>query len=256
MSKYYILTRPSVSASARALAEKLSEELNTLVRVRFGNEKPGTHPVIRWGNSDFHGAWSFDTPYNDAEKIRTSANKMAFSNAVHALSIPVIRFNRGVPDRFPVVIRKTLTGRGGEGIVIARNYDEWSPNKQFSWSTWHKFPYELGVHIFNGNVLKVFKKVWIGQGNEPEFPIRNLEKGYKYKRVEDFQEAFPKLMKFTQGFFEQFKIAFGRMDIAWDDEAKTYRIIEFNSAPGIATNEDTLQLYTDSFLKHIFKIAK
>lgn len=174
MSKYYILTRPSVSTSARALAAKLSEELNTVIKVRFGNERPLKHPVIRWGNSDFQNAWQYDTPYNQPDKISECANKRRFSTAVHNLNIPVIRFNSGVPERFPVVVRKTLTGRGGEGIEVAQNYDEWYANRQYSWSTWHKFPFELGVHVFNGGILKVFKKVWIGQGNEPDFPIRNF----------------------------------------------------------------------------------
>jgi hypothetical protein len=213
---------------------------NKHISVNFGDNRPAVPPLVRWGNSSFDFAG--DTPFNSADMIRVSGNKKIFSDKMKELEIPAVAFNRGVPDRFPVAIRKTLNGKGGEGIVICRNYDEWKELSQYFWSYWYNFSYELGVHIVDGKVLRVFKKVKDDGTPEEEFPIRNMTRGYKFAIVKE--ESFQKLVAFNAMFSQKFQIGFGRMDIGWDTEGKTYRVIEWNCAPGIASNVNTLDMYS------------
>jgi hypothetical protein len=240
----YILTHRTLSVSARALASELSDRFSRTIRVEYGDNRPTFAPFLRWGNSSFDFP-SGDTPFNDPNLIRISGNKKLFADKMVELEIPAISFHKGVPDHFPIAIRKTLSGRGGEGIVICKDYDEWTNYSQYFWSYWYKFPYELGVHIVDGKVLKVFKKVRADGGEqEEEFPIRNMVRGYKFALVKE--ESFPKLVQFNAEFSNKFKMGFGRMDIGWDAEGKMYRIIEWNCAPGIASNYHTLDAYASA----------
>jgi hypothetical protein len=244
----YILTHPSLSNSARALAHGIGEKLGKFIEVKFGDDRPKGPPLIRWGNHSFE--FPFDTPYNDPLKIRIAANKKAFAGEMNSLGIPAIQFHQGVPEKFPVVIRQTLFGKGGVGIEVCEDYDSYERFSKFTWSYWHNFTFELGVHIFDGKILKVFKKLRVDDAPEEKFPIRNLARGYRFARVDDAN--FPKLIPLVQKFSNTFLVKFGRLDIGWDGEGKLYRIIEFNSAPAIAGNVDTLNNYISNFVSSIF----
>lgn len=244
----FILTHRSLSNSARALASFLEDRTGRRIRVDYGDNRLMETPLIRWGNSSFPQA--METPYNDPTKLRVAGNKKTFSDEMERTMIPAILFRRGIPDKFPVVVRQTLTGKGGEGIVVCTEMEEFMPYRQYFWSTWFDFSYELGVHVVDGKIVKVFKKVPRDGMEEPTFPIRNLSKGYHFRRVNT--ESFAKLPQAIADFYKVFPIGFGRLDIGWDREAKCYRIIEFNSAPGIASNPDTLEQYGNALHQSIF----
>jgi hypothetical protein len=170
------------------------------------------------------------------------------------LSIPHVEYFNGEPERYPVCIRTILNGHGGEGIVIARNWEEWDPYDDCNWSYWYKFEYELGVHLLGGNVVRIFKKVLTGGvtpglddiDDDPEFPIRNSERGWHFSLRNP--SIYPKLHALTEMFYERFPIEFTRLDIGWDSVAHIYRIIEANSAPGMTENANTASAYIE-FLK-------
>ena len=248
---FYILTHRSLSNSARAIAQSIGEKIGRIVRVSYGEDKEfgDIPPLIRWGNPSF--TFSKDTPYNNPDHIRTTSNKKMLSSLLHEKDIPTIRFHTGVPERFPIVVRKTLLGKGGEGIVVCHDYDDFKNHfSQYAWSYWHRFPIELGVHIFEGKILKLFKKVRSDGLPEEAFPIRNLARGYHYVRVDPAN--FTKLIPATMSYYQAFPIKFGRADVGWDDESKCYRIIEMNSAPAVSSNPDTLDMYVKSLMRAIF----
>jgi hypothetical protein len=242
---YTILTHASLSNSARSLAYELQNRTGKQWSVNFGEERISKAPDIRWGNSSFMGIGGVDTIYNNPKLLQIAGNKLSFSNEIKKNNLPVIQFHRGVPERFPVVVRKTLTGSSGNGIVICTNYEQFKEYENYYWSYWYNFPFELGVHVFNGRIMKIFKKMKGDETPEERFPIRNLSRGYRFVRVKE--DNFPKLIPTVKELFEKFPISFGRLDIGWDDEGKLYRIIEFNSAPGISSNQDTLNSYVSSF---------
>lgn len=235
--------------SAKALATSLSAKLNRKVYVTTNPDTTLRGPVIRWGNGD---GFTRQTPINipagnSYEFITHCSNKRLFSDIMVQLEIPCVSIQSGIPASFPVVIRRTLTGYGGAGIILAKDTQEFIQFGDAYWSYYRRFRPELGVHIFNGRIIKLFKKVWKGEGDEPEFPIRNASRGYHFS-VRDVED-YPKLTPFVENFYSKFPIMFGRLDIGWDYDEKTYRVIEMNTAPGLVNNPDTLEAYTNAFME-------
>lgn len=230
----YILANPDLVASARLLAE----ELNLRVSARPLEDAP----AIRWGNST--GEYAQDTNYNRPTHIHDS-RKDLLSDIMVLNGIPCVEIHLGDkwPDHFPVVRRNVLTGAGGRGIRIIKTPEQMDGQRNSAWSYWRQFDYELGVHLFDGQVLRMFKKIWMGPENEPQFPIRNSNNEYHFRLVN--LESFPKLPALLEQFYRVFSIGFCRLDIGWDIEHSIYRIIECNSAPSVAANYRTLQAYTD-----------
>ena len=243
----FVFTTKSMFPSAKVLAESLTQELGRKVYVTTNPETRLRGPVIRWGSGvDLPDHDDID-PGNNFEFILASANKRTFSSFMSRLDIPCVEIESGTPERFPVVIRETLTGFGGAGISICMNEGYWSTFGGSYWSYYRNFHPELGIHIFNGKILRVFKKVREdGLPREP-FPIRNASRGYHFSLVDI--NNYPKLTPFVENFYKEFPIMFGRLDIGWDYDEKIYRIIEMNTAPCLTNNPDTLEVYTNAFME-------
>lgn len=257
-NKPYILTRRNLNPSARLLAKALG--------LQKSYEPRAYPPVIRWGNSDgdYSTTIGSETLWNMPELIHTCSNKVLFSRAMTNLGIPCVEIRRGHPETFPVVIRHSLSGMRGQGIEIFNHEDilqgrGWD---ETYWSYWRDFSFELGVHIFNGEPVRCFKKVFRVEEadedseldyveSEPEFPIRNSQKGYGFRLVEIGK--YPKLIPLLKLFCDKFGLKFGRLDIGWNHTDKKYEIIEANSAPGIAENENTARIYIEGFKKLLGK---
>lgn len=241
----YILTYKGLSNSAKAVAKEISARLGEQIKVSYGeNVRYNNAPIIRWGNPSFD--FNNDTEFNSPKLLRIASNKLLFANTLKNGTLSVISFNRGKPEKFPVVVRKTLTGKAGEGIVVCEDYNSWIQYQMYYWSYYTPFEFELGVHIFKDSILKVFKKV--GNVNE-KYPIRNMNRGYGYERVN--ADKYPKLIPFIKQLRTVFPIGFGRADIGWDAIKKTYTHIEFNTAPGVSTNADTLESYVNNLVLHL-----
>jgi len=241
----FIFTHTNLKPSAVALARKLEELTSRRVLVTTNPNSTLPPPIIRWGTS-VAGSFGHLTKYNPPELISVVANKYRFSQSMIATGLPCVEVTKGTPERFPVVIRKILEGCGGVGIDVCTSLEEFNEKyRQYFWSYWRDLNPELGVHIFNGRILKIFKKVRDESLPPEQFPIRNMTRGWNFSRVKE--ENFPKLIPGLMSFYEKFPIAFGRLDIGWDRVDRVYRIIEMNSAPGIAQNPDTTEAYAKSF---------
>ena len=242
----YILTLQSLSSSARLLSEQIKEISGKKLEVFY--EPQREPPSIRWGNS--RGTYERDTQFNSSRGIRFCGNKLAWSNLMSTLDVPFVELNYRSPEKFPIVIRTLLNSSEGRGIVIVKNKEEFEIYKNNYWSYWYNFQYELGVHMLGGTVQKVFKKIWNLEESEPEFPIRNLSKGYSFKRVRP--ESFSRLHPFVSSFYDEFDLEFCRMDVGWDQDSHCYRLIEVNTAPSLSNNENTLELYANFLAERIF----
>lgn len=246
MTTPYILTRRSLNPSAVLLARDLD--------IRRYFEPRDYPPVIRWGNSEGHWDNHSDSSKNLAEIIYTVSDKLRFSRAMELIKIPCVEIRQGMPERFPVVIRHSLSGSKGQGIEIyAPDEPGWDDRKRnwqdMYWSYWRNFHNEYGVHFFNGKILKIFKKIPREGIVEEKFPIKNMDRGYRFSLVSG--ENLPKLHELVEGFCDTFGMTFGRLDVGWNPEIKKYEIIEANSAPGIAQNENTLKAYVQAFKEYL-----
>ena len=239
----FIVTTRSMFPSAFALAKSIQSKIGKRVYVTTRADTTLRPPAIRWGTS---APLSSRYPTIQLQELVASCtNKHVFSVLMRQLQIPCVELYKTVPEHFPIVVRKTLTGYGGAGIELCHNMKDYNEKFQnYHWSYWYNLDPELGVHIFEGTVLKVFKKVRNPNLPSEEYPIRNAHRGYSFSRVN--QENFQKLIPFVKNFYTKFPILFGRMDVGWDRDAKTYRIIEFNTAPGLTQNHDTLDAYASS----------
>jgi hypothetical protein len=241
----YIITNKSVCLSARSLAKKIVALGGPKLPVKITPIKDKV--AIRWGSSQM--ILGEDTKLNDPVIIRTVANKYILSTILMRQDFPHVEILSGTPDHFPVVVRQELTGSKGAGIVVCRNQTEFNPYRRFMWSRWYNFSFELGIHILGGYIVKVFKKIWRGEGSEPEFPIKNADKGYDFSLCKI--DSFKKIPDFIKTLYEIIPIQFGRLDIGWDADDRSYRLIEANSAPGLTENDNTLNIYAEFLMKGI-----
>lgn len=246
MPQPYILTRRNLNPSARILARELGLEKSY--------EPRNYPPTIRWGNSEGHWNNHPDNSINRGQLIHIASNKLRFSQAMSVAGIHHVEIRTGLPGRFPVVIRHTLSGDKGRGIEIyAPDEPGWDDRagdwRDAYWTYWRNFSSEFGVHFFNGEVLRIFKKIPREGITEERFPIKNMDRGYKFSLVGD--DKLPRLHQLVGEFCEKFGMTFGRLDVGWNPEIKMYEIIEANSAPGIAENEHTVESYVLAFKKYL-----
>ena len=243
----YILTLPHLKKSAKLIAKNLSDRTGKRIEVHVSPQLAA--PLIRWGS--VANSYEQDTKLNSRKSIRFSGSKLACSNLLSTTDLKYVEIQSGIPERYPVVVRTTLTGMGGAGIIVARDEREFQPYKDEYWSYYHNFSYEVGAHMLGGQLVKLFKKTWNRSEDEPRYPIRNLERGYGFRKV-GFSSQFSALKDYISSLYDVLGIEMGRADIGWDSVDRCYRLIEMNTAPGLSNNDDTLGMYTDFLYERIF----
>ena len=237
----YILTRKPLMLSAMALSRYMTKKLDRRVYAKTSPENYS--PLVRWGNVD--SIFSEECLHNSPIAIKL-AHRLSFSRLLAENSLGSLIYSKGIPEKFPVVVRKLLSSSEGRGIVVCENLEEFLPYKDYFWSQYIDFSSEFGVHVLGGEFSTCFRKVWDGENEESKYPIRNSKKGYRFKRV-NAESNYPKLIQYVNSVLEVFPISFGRFDLGYSKE-NGYVAIEFNSAPSLINNTNTLQMYGDFFL--------
>ena len=145
------------------------------------------------------------------------------------------------PEKFPVVIRTLLNSYGGKGIVLATNEQEFTPYyKKYFYTYFEPLAFELRVHVLEGNIIKIFKKVRAEEEAEL-YPIRNNDRGYHFsvRNVENY----PKLTDYVHNLYEKFPMKMMGLDVGYSAEKRQYITIEVNSCPSL--NELTINEYVN-----------
>jgi glutathione synthase/RimK-type ligase-like ATP-grasp enzyme len=165
----------------------------------------------------------------------------------HDIYSPVYRVD--TPKAYPVIIRKTLTGQGGYGIVVCPDAETFAANwdDAYVWTPFIKTQFELRVHVLGGQVAKIFKKECV-DAEEGDLPIRNLDAGYHFA-VKD-AAIYPKVQALVDKVQAVLKGRFYTLDIGWDKETKQYFIFEANSGSGL--NPQTAALYADYLVRELY----
>lgn len=246
----YILSHPRLTRSANPLAEKLSELLNEKILVKIDPNRNGTC-IVRYGNSAIDLRMTVEegeTNYNDPLIIRLCGNKLSLSRKLMEKEFPHVVFIRRNPEEneFPIVARDELNRGGGIGIRVIENMQSFEDGDVVNyWTPWYNFKFELGVHILGGEIVRVFKKIREEGLEEEKYPIKNTQRGYKFSLRENWKEHYRGLDKFVKKLYEIVPIQFARLDIGYDRDAGSYRLIEINSAPDLSQNVHTLELYAN-----------
>jgi len=218
--------------------------------------KKGKKLHMRYGNSlPFSGT---DTDYNNSEAIRISSNKQLFEKHAKEFNIlvPKLRkFHTVTPQAgdFPIIIRKTLSGKSGEGIVgVFENRDSIPRELQYYWwAHFYKLSWELRVHVFEGQVFRVFSKKLL---DNAKHPIR-LDKNTHFSLI-NHRESFGRgkykglVSKVNTIYKDVLKANFFVLDCGWCPETKSYLFLESGTAPGL--NDNSARMYAERLVERIF----
>lgn len=241
-----ILTHPYSLISGRILKNSLEELLKQRIIVTKNPSRiRGDDYLIRYGYSEFSLGNNIG---NDPEFISLVSNKKYLSNLIKE-KIYTPEFSQGIPEVFPVLIRTSLTSSGGRGIIVCKNLEEFNANwmKGFYWTPYIPTTFELRVHVVNGKVVKIFKKISLEIEESDSLPIRNLKNGYHFSLVS--LGNYPKVsdvVNVLETFSEIGGQLFYAADLGWDYTNKKYFLYEINSAPGL--NSNTAQLYAQAIV--------
>jgi glutathione synthase/RimK-type ligase-like ATP-grasp enzyme len=233
------------SRSAKALAEacggRVLRRNGSKYRFREGDL------VINWGGRDcpFKGRGVANQP-NTIEPV---ANKLtAFQTFKEAnVSIPPFWTKReDIPnDAFPIMCRTKLQAHSGEGIVVAEKRDELVAAPLYTKYIPKKHEYRVHALRKPGGEVKsiiVQRKAKKHDAEKVDFKVRNLANGFIYL-IDDntpkcvLDESFKAL--------ESTGLAFGAVDVIYNEHQNKAYILEVNTAPGL--EERTAAAYARAF---------
>jgi len=236
----YILTSKSGIITARRLANLLN--MNCYLQPKI------ISPAIRWGNTN--GDYLQDTELNDKNLIIKASSKVSFSELMEISGVPNVTLYKNIlPESYPVFIRTLTRSSCGKGIKIVTNEEEFNQYRYNYYSYFYDFKFEIRVHVLDGKVVKVFKKVFMpedGSESEETYPIRNSKNNYTFKRKNI--EAFPKAINLVDKIYEVLPLRFMGVDMGFIKNYG-YKVIEVNTAPSL--NGETLLLYKDFFERNL-----
>lgn len=229
-----ILTHRMGGPSARLLRDKIQEVTGVHLFVTSHSEKVKKLHV-RYGN---YARLPFETNYNRRDFVVLCSSKIKFSKLLRENGYDAPHFkSKTLPteDDYPVLIRTTLNSRGGRGTIPCPNEETFDKEWQtgYYWTRFIKTKAEYRVHIFDNEVMKLFKKVYTGEGNEPDFPIRTLTHQPYHFSLRSNYNKFPKLLNVLGGVTKLLNGGFYVLDAAWQPDVKRYFFFEANSAPGL-----------------------
>ena len=230
----YLLYNKGSSASARALAKLLGIKASSKLLVN--------PPIIRYGNSD--NPLSIDTQVNSPESIKLCSNSIQFSQFCQekGFTSPIYTPLTQVDEieTFPCLIRKKYH-RSGLDIHIINSIEEYESfvhehgRRGFYHVPFIKTEYEIRVHVINGEVVRLFRKVHADEENNF---IRSASFGWGYSLR---STRYSKAKELAVSLATALDIYFVALDMAWNKSEKEYCIWEANSGPGL--NTETLNIY-------------
>ena len=218
-------------------------------------KKKGKKVHIRYGNSSFYDGIREDTNYNTPEAIRISSNKRIFATNArnHGILVPeLIRFYHREPTvkDFPIIIRSRLEGKSGEGILGVFENMESVPIRYLNywWAKFYNLNWELRIHVFEGEIIKMFSKKLYTPMKYPlrfdrnsHFTLINHTKPGKYRnlyiQVNDIYKKFLGAKFFV-------------LDAGWCKKEDSYIFLESGTAPGL--NQNSAYEYAKRLAKKIF----
>jgi hypothetical protein len=246
--KTLILSSETCLPSCKLLRDKIQEISGK--KYLITKDRQDIDVLFRYGNNQ--NVLGKDG-LNSKEFINLVSHKNNFSIFCQENSFYSPQFYRGgLPNKYPVLIRTTLSGYGGEGIIVCKNEQEFRHNWQnnYWWTPYVTTEFELRLHVASGKVLKVFKKVREEGLEDEEYPIRNNSRGYHFSLREE--NNYPKATEIVERLhplLEQKGGVFYAVDAGWDKINQKYFVYELNSAPGL--NDNTAQSYAENIIERI-----
>jgi hypothetical protein len=239
----YLLCNNISCTTARDLRDYIQEKTGRRLFIRW-NPHSRFPPLIRYGNHE--GSYRKDTNYNSKEFITMCCNKLLTTNFFREVVVrtPLFYTSRDIEKTsfYPIIIRTIMNGHGGIGIHVVKNDEEFNNiwRSGYYWTPFVRLSSEYRVIIFNGEPIKIFKKVREEGEDREDFPIRNNDNGYHFS-IRENMDAFPNLLSFIDTKLKPLiPIGFYGLDIGKIHDSEDFFVLELNSAPGLNTNTITV----------------
>lgn len=262
MNRYYIYPYKAGSRSARALATALG---GRVLRREGSNYIPRAHKkVVNWGASQ--GPWE---GLNKYEEVAAIGNKhRAFQRFSQEGGPRVPKWTNSRQEalewlRQPngseafrckkVVSRTILTGHSGAGIIITDRENQDSLPEAPLYVEYVPKDSEYRVHIFNGEVIDVQRKVRDPDREVTDWKVRSHGNGFIYIRTSPDGRSYKDLVQgdvITQSVRAMAcsGLTFGGVDCLWNSERRKAYVLEVNTACGLEGS--TAEIYAAAIRKY------
>jgi glutathione synthase/RimK-type ligase-like ATP-grasp enzyme len=236
----YIYSWNAGSEGARELAAALGVRRVKHERSTFRGSK--RHTVINWGSSTLPPEVLKANVLNPAEAVATTSNKLSFFRKVDGIQKDILppwtvsekEALAWVAEGHVVVARTILNSSGGNGIVIMERDNPKGFVKAPLYTKYVKKDEEYRVHVFEGEIIglqrKVIRREKAESGDTINWKIRNLENGFVYQR-EGINPA-PRVREVAIAAQRASGLNFGGVDVIWNRKHNRAYVLEINSAPG------------------------
>lgn len=225
----------------------LARELSALRVYPNRHYKPEQHHMlINWGNSNLVRVnWNIHRAghvLNKPQAVSKASNKLSTLQSLQGAGVGIPPWCTGgmVADilRFPIYCRTTLTGKGGDGIIVANEESELVYAPLYTQGV--RVAREFRVHVFNDNIIDFTEKKK-RRGVEHNEQIRNFKNGWVFCRqgivLPDIVEEH------AIRAIQALDLDFGAVDICITADNEPI-VFEVNTAPGVEGS--TLQAYTQA----------
>ena len=238
------------SNSAKLLAQRFTElrgrKVFQVARDSKTYKNKRTPIIINWGCSDAP-CWykGVNKWINNPLSTRVAGNKLLTFQALQQagnVNIPEFTYERNIAAAWgtTIVARGTLTGHSGIGISIC-NVGEDIPVVPL-YVKYIKKQKEFRVHVIFGKVVDIQQKKKREGFENANFQVRNHANGWVYCRENITEPAG--LRDNALNAVAALGLAFGAVDIIWNEKQNKCYVLEVNTAPGLEGS--SVKMYADN----------
>lgn len=210
--------------------------------------------IINWGNSkvpNWYGNIRCNYLNHHAE-VGNASNKLKALEILSEAGVQVPEFTVDSDIALlwdKVVVRHKLTGHSGEGIEIVDGDEHYMPNAPL-YTEFIPQKAEYRVHVFNGNVIDISKKVRAEEDEEflptsEEMQVRSHQNGWTFAR--GGIKFNPELGRIAIKSIEALGLDFGAVDIVKGMDGQFYTL-EVNTACGM--EQTTENSYVNAIMNY------
>ncbi len=222
------------SAGAKALARAIPMKRIKYNSTTFRGRR--FKKVINWGATELPDeVLKCGKIFNHPEHVVETSNKRTFFEILDGMELtPEFTTDKEeaiewVNNGITVVCRKVLAGHSGAGIIIADTAQAVVDAPLYV--AYIKKKEEYRVHIANGNVFDVQRKVRRADAKIKDWRVRNHATGFVFQR-NDLNPP-DELEDVALDTMSAFDLDFGAVDIIFNAKEDRCYALEINTAPGL-----------------------
>jgi glutathione synthase/RimK-type ligase-like ATP-grasp enzyme len=251
--KIFILPYKTGSLSAKSLAQALNCKRLKREQSRYVNQ--AHHIVINWGTSSVPTSVQdgMGILLNGGASVAIASDKLKAFQYLQAqnntITLPPFTTTKSealtwLEQGSKVVARTSLRGHSGAGIVMLTSIDSLEEVNAPLYVKYIKKQQEYRVHVFNGKVIDVQRKMRNRSipDDEVNWEVRNHCNGFIFGR--DGVELPSTATDMCIATVACLGLDFGAVDLIYNERADTYYVLEVNTACGLTGT--TLEKYTDA----------